>query len=157
MNFSKQVRKTLMKIYGHLYSRHIYEDDSRCFYCGDYRTGFDHVPPLFVVDGVTTAVLRRMEIPLVLVSCCTNCNSLLGAKRIATTMERTCHLYSRLTAQYEKSVALWSPEELLEMSDMFRKMIKARNRMNVQLLFRIRNLEKRMLDHDSHPKIDTSK
>lgn len=149
--YSNKVRKSLMRSYGHLYKLHRFEGDSKCFYCGEDKTQRDHVPPLSFLDYVSTKQLRELEIPMVLISCCGDCNRKLGSKRLLTVAERLSFLYGRLNSEYEKVHALWCEDEMKEMSPMFRKMIRTQSEINKSLLVRIKNIELRMLDTDSHP------
>jgi len=145
-------RALLLKEYGRLYKRHIYDgSDSVCFYCGDNKHHMDHVPPLSIVDYATPERLRMLKIPMVLIPCCGDCNIQLGAKRLGTVEERLSYLYGYLTSKVEREIALWSEPEIEEMSPMFQKMIRSRRAKFNILIERLRGVEDRLCRPETYP------
>jgi hypothetical protein len=90
-----------------------------CSYCGDYADTVDHCPP----------VLLKNEVPdseRFCVASCKHCNSMLGAKRLFTLLDRQMWVQLRLREKYknELSVKVWSKEELAELGSGLRGRIK---------------------------------
>ena len=90
-----------------------------CAYCGDYAATVDHVPP----------VLLKNEVPdseRFCVASCKHCNSMLGAKRLFTLLDRQMWVQLRLREKYknELSVKIWSKDELAELGPGLRGRIK---------------------------------
>lgn len=148
---NKAYRKFLYSSYSHLYHRVHEIDQSECYYCGEPREAYDHVPPLHVVDQVSTEKIRELDINLLLLPSCTHCNSLLGSKHLVTIGERLDHLHKKLSDKYEKDSVLWSEEELEEMSYTFQLFIKARSATMSGLLSRIRHIEKKIVEDYENP------
>lgn len=69
---------------------------------------------------------KKDGIKFLLIPCCTNCNKILSDRALFTTLSRTQYVKEKLEIMYEKAVALWSEDEILEMSPTFQKVIKAK-------------------------------
>lgn len=85
----------------------------RCYYCGQLAGTVDHVPPL----SVYSALPNRDEYQPKLVSCCSECNSLLGASPLLTLGRRRVYIRKALKHRYRKILSApdWSEEELDEL------------------------------------------
>lgn len=118
MKHAKKRRLLLESLYGRLYTRHLPEghNNDTCFYCGAPRECLDHRPALATVDLLSPKTLRQVRIPLVILQSCQSCNLLLGARDVLTVEEALLFLEERLQKDYEKIAALWTKEEIEEMS-----------------------------------------
>ena len=108
-------RNVLLTIYGERYKR-LYpvnlEDKGLCFYCGEYATTMDHVPPLAVVENIS-----RLEDHF-LVPSCFECNSLAGDEPHTDLEERRDFIRSKLHKKYKSLIrqsAHWYEEEIDEL------------------------------------------
>jgi hypothetical protein len=130
----------MLSLYGKHYSRVTTPALHGCFYCGEPATTIDHCPP---VSGADLFIDRygKPSIPFYLLPCCSECNSTLGDQVIPTPATRAAHLERKLNKNYEKRFALWSDDELGEMSPMFRKVIKAKREALRSMITRIKHLE----------------
>ena len=82
-----------------------------CFYCGDHTSiTRDHVIPVSSNSGPRTYNSKDT------VPCCTECNSLLGARFITTVEERACYLAERIASRYRSCLASadFSETEILQ-------------------------------------------
>jgi hypothetical protein len=147
----KSERKKLLSLYGHLYERHYEVDPNVCFYCGDTREVLDHRPPLAVLDDIGSERMRSLEIPFVLIPCCTGCNSCLGSKAFLTAQEATSHMVKKLEKDYDARMSLWTDAEIREMSPMFKTIIRAKREMLKRLHSRLVFAQKREFDFDAFP------
>lgn len=90
-------------------------DPSKCTYCGSKANAYDHVLPISVAE-----LLPYFEFPselLVLVPCCTRCNSIASNKFFISLAAKKAHILARLgelalRAEYEQ--ALSKLEEILK-------------------------------------------
>jgi hypothetical protein len=123
----------------------VYDNDAFCPYCGDHATIFDHVPSLRTVDEFTPETLRKLNVPLLLIRACRDCNSILGDKPVITMLERTEYIEHKLQTRYEKKSNLWSESDIEEMSPMFQTTIRARQLLLKDLLARIRYAQERII------------
>ena len=148
-----QDRKRLLKQYGHLYRRHAGEGVNwrECFYCSDPSETVDHCPPLSWVESRTAKSWRAAGIPLALMPACRACNGLLGDKPLFTALDRLLSLENALERRYEREAALWSDEEIAEMSPEFQRTIKARRAKTKHLMGRIRHVQWRALNDETFP------
>lgn len=141
-------RKFLEKVYGKLYSFAKMETRLICAYCGDVRSTVDHVPPLSVVAKVGMREIRKRDIDLLLYPCCTSCNSLLGARMLATYDERLLFIYKSLMNKIE-SVTLWSDDEIDELGGNLKRMVRARQlHIRRELILRLRGTERNLAGVD---------
>jgi hypothetical protein len=143
-------REEILKLYGSFYDYH-YSEIGACFYCGDIGGEIDHCPPISWVESRTLTGWREAKIPLVKVSCCGSCNRTLGDKPFFTVYERLRFLVRVLEAEYERRASLWAEEEIKEMSPMFQRMIYAKKAQLIGLHARVRSLQQRLLNTESHP------
>ena len=135
-------RNLNLELYSSLYSFRTFGDRLSCAYCGDVREGVDHIPPLSVVASVTPAKLRKLEVDLISVPCCSTCNGTLGGRKIGTYEERLHFLYSRLQAKLESSV-FWSNDEIDELSGNLRVMVLSKQlQLRRECLLRLRGMER---------------
>lgn len=141
-------RARLNSIYGHLYGHHISDHlphSLGCFYCGDIAQTKDHSPPLAWVETKKQKEWRDDGIEFLTVRSCSWCNIKLGEKPLFTLAERSAFIEKTLMRQYEKESALWSEDEILEMSSAFQKTIRARKKAIAELLTRARTAEWRKI------------
>lgn len=64
-----------------------------CEYCASGASGWDHVPPLFYVAGLSEG--ERSAIDMRVVRCCARCNARLGRRQILTVEARKAFLCSQ--------------------------------------------------------------
>lgn len=139
----KAYRKQLERCYGHLYSK--YESEKGlCFYCGDFSTELDHCPPLNWVDLKTIENWAKDDVSFFLVSSCSDCNRLLGDKPFFRLFERVEYIIKSLEDKYEKSSTLWSDDEIAGMSEDFQKTIRAKQKVALFNLHRVRHAQWRL-------------
>lgn len=143
-------REDILKTYGSFYEYH-YSELGACFYCGDLGGEIDHCPPVSWIESRTIVEWRESRIPLVKVSSCSSCNRTLGARPFFTVYERLRFLARVLESEYERRASLWAEEEIREMSPMFQKMIYARKAQLVNLHARVRSVQQRLCNTESHP------
>lgn len=60
-----------------------------CVYCSGPSSGWDHVPPLCMLDK------QKYDGPLTLVRCCKSCNTKLSSLHATTVLERRLHLQAK--------------------------------------------------------------
>ena len=147
----RKVRKALLAAYSSLYTFKSYGDRLRCAYCGDVRESVDHIPPISVVDAVTPAKLRELEVDLISVPCCLACNNTLGALKLGTYEERLHYLYHNLQIKMESSV-FWSNAEIEGLAGNLQSMVLNRQLvLRAECLLRLRGMERAMcaLENDT--------
>ena len=110
-------RKERYKRYNEYYKW--YHKDKRCYYCGDIATTKDHVPSLYYLDGVG---LENLTAKPVLVSCCSECNTMLG-KDSSTLELNVKFLYKKIQKKYKKILesSVWEEDELEEIDEGYLK------------------------------------
>lgn len=147
----RQNRTYLIQTYGHLYKK-FFPEDPGCFYCGDDFQVYDHCPPLAWIESRKASEWRKQQIPMILVPSCSSCNSHLNDKPHMTVLDRLLFLESLLSKKIEEALALWSEEEIAEMSPMFQKQIRAKQQNIKFLAARLHGVQERLLDRESHPR-----
>jgi hypothetical protein len=148
-------RNRLYRTYNGLYSRHYIEEGYTCIYCACPAETLDHVPPLSWVETFGLEALRRSQIPLSTVPCCSECNRLLGARKLITVMDRLEFLEEKYHSLFEKLVR-WSDDELSEMGESFQKSIRAQRYREDELLNKIRAIEQRIVKPWTLPDMNLS-
>lgn len=143
-----RVRRQLQALYGPRYRLHACPR-STCFYCAEPGTVFDHCPPLSWAE--TFDPKKPNYPPHLLIPACADCNTRLGAKPFFTLYERTQYVLRALQTLYERRAVLWSDEEIEELGDSLKSMVRLKRTQLETLLFRIRNVEKRLLNYESFP------
>jgi hypothetical protein len=131
-----------------LYERPWFEELSEslgCFYCGDLAGERDHCPPLSWVESRRLSDWKRDGVRFVVVPACGHCNNLLGDRPLFTLVERAEFIERRLETLYEREAALWSEEEIAEMSPEFQRTLRARKRALVLLMDRVRTAQWRCM------------
>lgn len=130
---------------GSLYRRLEGVDLSACFYCGDPRESLDHCPPLSVACALDLDKFRKNGGELVLVPCCSQCNSMLGSKKLGTPGERLAYLWAAYATLIEKTNHGWSEEEVSELGRNLRAIVDAGRRKSAEYIRKLRGVEERML------------
>ncbi|HCT9982771.1 TPA: hypothetical protein OUD88_002861 [Enterobacter hormaechei] len=100
----------------------MFKNVKTCFYCGDdTQITRDHIIPVSYAGG------KRHYDRADTVDCCFECNCNLNDKAFLTVEDRAQFLYDRYAVKYRKLLTLpeWSEDELEDMSDDFRRSIKA--------------------------------
>ena len=147
-----RAREKLLSTYNHLYKKHHCPmGRGGCFYCGEPYSQWDHIPPITRVEERRPEDWKRAGYKFWLVKSCKACNMSLGNKRLFTTQDRLEYLERRLSDKYEKGAALWSKKEKDEMSPMFQIMIEGRQVGLRILIDRIRHVQQRAIDAETHP------
>jgi NMD protein affecting ribosome stability and mRNA decay len=87
-----------------------------CYYCGQISDTVDHVLPQSVEQALANSGLTT-TIQSELVSCCRECNCLLGNRPPWTKYARKQKIKTMLRKRYKKLLASpnWTEEELLEL------------------------------------------
>lgn len=88
-----------------------------CYYCMEPADTMDHVPPISLTYARGAEYFERKNIKLVKVSCCRECNSLLGAVDKLTVERRARYIYDKLLKRYKRLLASpkWYEDELGEL------------------------------------------
>lgn len=89
-------RKLLIEQYGKLFSIPEINQDV-CAYCGQKKSGMDHVPSINSIDKLGIDFFKKRNIKFILIPCCRDCNSLLGARLLHTYHERLNFVIKRLS------------------------------------------------------------
>ena len=149
-------RAQLLRTYGHFYTYHapLGQKPGTCFYCGDPAGTVDHCPPLSFADALVRPDEDTRRIPFHLVPACGQCNGWLGSRAVFHLIERVEFIRDRLRTDYERRMALWSDEEIAEMSDRFARAIRARREGLDRLRDRFRFAERRALQPGAYPADD---
>ena len=146
-------RFRLVKLYHHLYTRLYLDEGYHCFYCGDYASDLDHVPPLSLLEVYGVEQLKKAEIPFALIPSCSECNSMLSNRKLLDVISRLEYLDKRYNKAYDKRV-VWTPKEIEEMGEFFQKALKARNIRDDELIRKIRAIEQRLVKPWTFPTVD---
>ncbi len=115
-------RKRLERIYGNFYKVPSGFDINVCVYCGSSASGFDHCPPLSVVEGLDIAHFKKHGGHLLRYPSCAQCNSMLSTYSDDNILYRIAYL----TFKYErkiKNLTPWSKKELKTMGFRMRQYI----------------------------------
>ena len=74
----------------------IFYRGKKCYYCGDIASTMDHSPAISIAYATGVDYFTSQDIPLYKVSCCDECNILLGNKELNTLNERVIFIYNKL-------------------------------------------------------------
>lgn len=153
MSQSKTVkdRKRLMTLYGRLYKRHMTDNPPCCFYCGDRFQVLDHCPPLHSLDYIGVAGARKRKIPLALIPACTRCNLVLGKRELMTAASRLEYLEKRFTSELERVRGLWTEDEVNQLGDYLKRVVKGAYANQQDLIRKIGNIQRRIIRTWTHP------
>jgi hypothetical protein len=143
-------RTRLLRAYNHFYERLYTEEGFECFYCAAPADTLDHSPPLAWLEPYGIKAFKESEIPLALIPCCSECNGLLGDRKLFTAEDRLTFLLSKYKKLQSKLVN-WTLEEISEMGDSFKNTLKVTHHRHDELDRKIEALEKRRLKHWSFP------
>lgn len=81
-----------------------YQNTIVCYYCGMPATGYDHVPPLSKCDDYVIRCKQQDVKPQLLkLSCCGECNILLGPTHTRNLEERLKLLRQRIRRKYSET------------------------------------------------------
>ena len=148
---SKHRRLWLEKTYGSLYELETFGDRHSCAYCGDLRELLDHCPPLHLVDKLTIKQVRKLDIPMILVPCCSQCNRMLGGRHLPRYEDRLAFLYRKVSDKVERC-SIWSSSELENLTGELQRMVTARQvHIRREYLNRLRGIEERLIRLHSGP------
>ena len=133
------IRDQRLSLYHHRYDK-AGEKGDLCLYCGERATGFDHVPPLSVVDNLVRCGLQVLNLRLY--PCCSECNSILGDIYLATLKERRDHLLKYYLKKYHKtlSIPLWYDQELATIGSTLQKWIESKEAKSRRAMRKIEHL-----------------
>ena len=108
-----------------------------CHYCGAPANTKDHIVPISYLRNSRPKSCSSIGDT---VDCCSECNSLLGAKALFSIQERANEIAECLTRRYSKELKApyWSPEELDELGETLRKSIEAKQFLRNEILERVR-------------------
>lgn len=151
MLLNTKQRQYLMKLHGSKYKRHFLTEGYYCFYCSDPAQCLDHVPPLSMIDVYTHEERKKSNIPAVLLSCCTECNSALGSRLLPTANERLLYLESYYEAFFKKQKAMWTDDEIDELGDSLKSSVRARQEKLNRYVDKIRAIQLRLIRVETHP------
>ena len=110
-----------------------------CHYCGAPASTKDHIIPIGY--NYNQRPDRHRSKGGETVDCCSECNSLLGAKALFSIQERAHEIAECLERRYKKELnaPIWSEEELEELGPTLQKQIKAKQFLRDEILERTRN------------------
>ena len=108
-----------------------FDESNHCYYCGMPADTTDHAIPqviLRTIDRIADPdIYRRMVLRRRLtVPCCSQCNSLIGAKYQKSLEERKKYLKARLRRKYKKLLNMpkWTETEINEMGGRMQEYIR---------------------------------
>lgn len=109
-----------------------------CHYCGALATTKDHIIPVSYMRNGQPKNRRSMGET---VECCSECNSLLGAKALFTVEERAEEIARMLSRRYKKELnaPVWSKEEIDELGPSLQNSVKAKQFLRYEVMERVRN------------------
>jgi hypothetical protein len=149
---NKKERERLLKLHSSKYRRHFTSEGYFCFYCGAPANTLDHVPPLHHMDNISYETRKKQKIPCVLLPCCIECNSKLGAKHLLTVDERLAHLELQYDKIFKKQKSMWTQEEIDELGFSLKGAVIERQNKLERYIDKIRAIHVRMILFDTHPK-----
>jgi len=126
------MKKKERSVYNTIYTRFVHAHNGywhECFYCGDPADTVDHYPPVSRVNDYR-ALGNRYE-TYITVSCCSQCNSILGNTLQDTLLERAEVAKTMLEKKLKKDLNMpeWFDDEIDELGDVMRKfMVGAKRR-----------------------------
>lgn len=144
-------RKRLIQLHGHKYKRHFISEGFYCFYCADPANVLDHVPPLTVMDNLDYDYRRKNDIPCSLITCCNECNTALGNKKLFTVMDRLVFLESYYDVKLQKQRNLWTDDEIDELGRNLKDFVRARQEMASRFMYKIRAIQNRQIRPETFP------
>jgi len=91
---------------------------NKCYYCGDMADTIDHAPDINKVYAWGEDRFRSRGIDLVRVSCCSECNTILGHRSPASLQKRCEFVYRELLKKYDKFIMMpnWYDEDCEEVT-----------------------------------------
>ena len=115
----------------------------KCYYCGDPADSFDHSPAISVAYAYGSAYFEKKRIPLVKVSCCRQCNSILGGRGLNTLSRRARHVYDRLQKKYEKYIQMteWDADEIAELNGWLKQYVQTQSDFKLYMERRFQYME----------------
>ena len=143
-------RARLIRAYHHLYERLYTEEGFECFYCASPADTIDHSPPLSWIEPYGLKAFKEAEIPLATIPCCSECNTLLGDKKLFTAEDRLIYLLSKYSKLRSKLVN-WTLEEISDMGESFKNTLKVTHHRNNEINLKLESLENRRLKPWSFP------
>ena len=98
----------------HLYTR---IKTNSCIYCGDLCNSVDHVPSIHSVDRLGTLHFDNLNVVLLAVDSCIECNVVLKDSPAYTVLDRVKLLAKRYKKKYKSDLdtPVWSVEEIDEL------------------------------------------
>ena len=121
---SRHRYKSLHQLYNSRYERH-YSSRPGCFYCGDIAGTLDHCPPLTFCEVKDRKWFSDRKIKFYTVACCYECNNKLSNVPLLRLHERVEYILQALEKKADQ-IVMWSEDEIIEMSKVFEKAIRAR-------------------------------
>ena len=108
-----------------------------CHYCGAPASTKDHIIPIGY--NYNQRPDRHRSKGGETVDCCSECNSLLGAKALFSIQERAHEIAECLERRYKKELnaPIWSEEELEELGPTLQKQIKAKQFLILPFTYRL--------------------
>lgn len=106
-----------------------------CTYCGEHADCYDHTIPIAYRQNTRKGFENRTYA----VPSCTECNTTLGAAPFFTIKERADYILKKYLQKHKKIInhVEWSEEELEDMSNEFKRTIKATMKMKEVIKSRI--------------------
>ena len=151
VSYSKD-RRSLLKLYRHLYKKFGYRDDApnTCIYCGFPGETEDHIPPVswaycFGADHFTERGIQFLKVPA-----CLECNVFLGDKELFTIRHRTEELLAHYKKKYRRFLRhkRWSVEELDDLGYTLGSKVESVSTVQIAVKRRIQILEEEVLRCD---------
>jgi hypothetical protein len=98
-----------------------------CYYCGLHADARDHVIPVSVWRSYESLGLEPPKQRILIVPCCSECNSLLGASIQETLADRKKAIKKILRKRYAKILAMpeWYDDELEALSPKLQEWVRA--------------------------------
>lgn len=97
-------RQNLERRFHHLYAPLPYAKRTVCWYCGDAADTRDHCPSLLTLYEMGADTMRRNSVELLLIPCCRECNSLLGAAPVLLPDKRGFWCNEKIQRRYFKTL-----------------------------------------------------
>jgi hypothetical protein len=141
-------RHLIETLYADVYKRIAGLDQSVCLYCGAPKQLYDHVPAISETHKRGTETLRKEGVRFLLVPCCADCNSTLGARSLWFIEERFDYLIKATDRTLNKLGAYWRKEEINELGRGLRDFIANNAHKRELMLTKLHELERRKLLFD---------
>src|SRR6478736_6076818 len=123
MSKTTKERRRLVSVYGQLYRRISGIDWSKCYYCGDNSSLFDHVPPLVLTQSLDIEKFKKLGGVFLLIPACEECNVALGALPSCDLYERCDHVHAKFTKKAKHYDSLWEDDEIAELGPTLRSSV----------------------------------